>query len=164
MSDLEQYSVNLSLIIEDRACLSLKWCSICRSPLAYRLTLSLLDLKIRIRWGVNLMQIIFKKPGFRLNGNAMGIKEKSENFNGLRQILFEACKKTTEVKLIFPPPSRNRVKLNTAKIRFTPQKSWIFMSIMNEIKVFYNYNCLCREKRISVLSLISQRLKGYLFV
>ena len=145
MSDLEQYSVNLSLIIEDRVCLSLKWCSKCRSPLAYRLTLSLLDF-------------------FRLNGNAMGIKEKSENFHGLRQILFEACKKTTEVKLIFPPPSRNRVKFNTAKIRFSPQKSWIFMSIMNEIKVFYNYNCLCREKRISVLSLISQRLKGYLFV
>ena len=69
------------------------------------------------------MQIIFKKPGFRLNGNAMGIKENSENFNSLRPTLFEACKKTTEVKLIFPPPSRNRVKLNTANIRFTPQKS-----------------------------------------
>ena len=69
------------------------------------------------------MQIIFQKPGFRLNGNAMGIKENSENFNTLRPTLFEACKKTTEVKLIFPPPSRNRVKLNTDKIRFTPQKS-----------------------------------------
>ena len=51
------------------------------------------------------MQIIFKKPGLRLNGNAMGVKENSENFNSLRPILFEACKKTTEVKLIFPPPA-----------------------------------------------------------
>ena len=69
------------------------------------------------------MQIIFKKPGFRLNGNAMGIKENSENFNSLRPTLFEACKKTTEVKLNSPPPSRNRVKLNTVNITFTPQKS-----------------------------------------
>ena len=64
---------------------------------------------------VNLMQIIFKKPGFRLNGNAMGIKEKSENFNGLRQILFEACKKTTEVKLIFPPPAG--IGLNSTQLK-----------------------------------------------
>ena len=38
---------------------------------------------------------------------------KSENFNSLRPILFELCKKTTGggVKLT-PPPSRNRVKKN----------------------------------------------------
>ena len=49
------------------------------------------------------MQILYKKPGFRLNGNAMGIKEKSENFNSLRQILFEACKKNYRGKIDLPP-------------------------------------------------------------
>ena len=35
--------------------------------------------------------------------------EKSKNFNSLRPILFELCKKTTGGGQIDPPPSRNRV-------------------------------------------------------
>ena len=38
-------------------------------------------------------------------GRAMGIQEKSENFNSLRPILFELCKKkTTGGGQIDPPP------------------------------------------------------------
>ena len=33
------------------------------------------------------------KPGFRPKGRALGMKEKSENFNSLRAILFDFCKK-----------------------------------------------------------------------
>ena len=45
------------------------------------------------------------KPGFRPKGRALGIKEKSENFNSLRPILFELCKKTSGggAKLTPPP-------------------------------------------------------------
>ena len=56
-------------------------------------------------------QAVSKKPGFRPKGRAIGIKEKSENFNSLRPILFELLKKKTTGKGQFdPPPSRNRVK------------------------------------------------------
>ena len=83
-------------------------------------------------WG--LRQLVLK-PGFRPKGRALGMQEKSENFNSLRPILFELCKKNTRggVKLI--TPSRNRVKhgfklcspetvqnLNNFKIAFL--KSW----------------------------------------
>ena len=37
------------------------------------------------------------KPGFRPKGRALGMWEKSENFNSLRPILFELRKKTTGV-------------------------------------------------------------------
>ena len=40
-------------------------------------------------WG--LRQLVLK-PGFRPKGRALGMKEKSENFNSLRPILFELCK------------------------------------------------------------------------
>ena len=52
------------------------------------------------------------KPGFRSKGRALGMQEKSENFNSLRPILFELCKKkiTTGGGKIDPPPSTNRVK------------------------------------------------------
>ena len=33
------------------------------------------------------------KPSFRPKGRALGMQEKSENFNSLRPILFELCKK-----------------------------------------------------------------------
>ena len=42
------------------------------------------------------------------------MQEKSENFNSLRPILFELCKKTTG------PPSRNRVKILNSDSRFDP--------------------------------------------
>ena len=59
-------------------------------------------------WG--LRQLVLK-PGFRPKGRALGMKEKSENFNSLRPILFESCKKKLQggVKLTHPP-STNRVK------------------------------------------------------
>ena len=38
------------------------------------------------------------------------MQEKSENFNSLRPILFELCKKNYRGGQIDPPPSRNRVK------------------------------------------------------
>jgi len=41
------------------------------------------------------------------------MQEKSENFNSLRPILFELCKKTTGGGQI-DPPSRNRVKISAA--------------------------------------------------
>ena len=49
---------------------------------------------------------------------ALGIKEKSENFNSLRQILFELCKLQGGggVKLT-PPPSRNRVNVLMLKVK-----------------------------------------------
>ena len=42
--------------------------------------------------------------------------EKSENFNSLRPILFELCKKTTEGGQIDPPPAG--IGLNMSRIRF----------------------------------------------
>ena len=39
-----------------------------------------------------LRQLVLK-PGFRPKGRALGMQEKSENFNSLRPILFETCKK-----------------------------------------------------------------------
>ena len=46
------------------------------------------------------------------------MQEKSENFNSLRPILFELCKKNYRggVKLT-PPPSRNRVKTLVRMLR-----------------------------------------------
>ena len=41
-------------------------------------------------WG--LRQLVLK-PGFRPKGRALGMLEKSENFNSLRPILYELCKK-----------------------------------------------------------------------
>ena len=43
---------------------------------------------------VNIRQLV-KKPGFRPKGRAVGTWEKSENFDSLRPILFELCKKQT---------------------------------------------------------------------
>jgi len=40
----------------------------------------------------------------------LGMQEKSENFNSLRPILFELCKKNYRGDQLDPPPSRNRVK------------------------------------------------------
>ena len=58
-------------------------------------------------WG--LRQLVLK-PGFRPKGRALGMYEKSENFNSLRSILFELCKKNYRGGSNWPPPSRNRVK------------------------------------------------------
>ena len=44
----------------------------------------------------------------------MDIKEKSENFNSLRPILFELCKKTTGGSNCPPPPSGNRVNIKNS--------------------------------------------------
>ena len=41
-------------------------------------------------WGPRQLVL---KPGFRHKRRALGIREKSENFNSLRPILFELCKK-----------------------------------------------------------------------
>ena len=49
------------------------------------------------------------KPGFRPKGRALGMQEKSENFNSLRPILFELCKKKLQGGQTDPNPSRNRV-------------------------------------------------------
>ena len=40
------------------------------------------------------------------------MKEKSENFNSLRAILFELCKKTTRGGQIDPPPAGIGLRLN----------------------------------------------------
>ena len=53
-------------------------------------------------WG--LRQLLLK-PGFRSKGRAMGMLEKSENFNSLRPILFELCKKTTGWGVKLTPPA-----------------------------------------------------------
>ena len=59
-------------------------------------------------WG--LRQLVLK-PGFRPKGRALGILEKSANFNSLRPIIFELCKKKLQGGSNWPPPpSRNRVK------------------------------------------------------
>ena len=52
-------------------------------------------------WG--LRQLVLK-PGFRPKGRALGIYEKSENFNSLRPILFELCKKNYRRGSNWPPP------------------------------------------------------------
>ena len=49
------------------------------------------------------------KPGFRLKWRALGMQEKSENFNSLRPILFELCKKNYRGGVKLTPSSRNRV-------------------------------------------------------
>jgi len=54
-------------------------------------------------WG--LRQLVLK-PGFRPKGRALGIYEKSENFNSLRPIHFELCKKTTGGGSNWPPPQQ----------------------------------------------------------
>ena len=41
-------------------------------------------------WGLRQLEL---KPGFRPKGRALGISEKSENFNSLRPILLKLCKK-----------------------------------------------------------------------
>ena len=52
---------------------------------------------------LGLRQLVLK-PGFRPKERALGMLEKSENFNSLRLILYELCKITTGgVKL--PPPA-----------------------------------------------------------
>ena len=51
-------------------------------------------------WG--LRQLVLK-PGFSPKERAMGLLEKSENFNSLRPILFELCKKTTGWSNWSPP-------------------------------------------------------------
>jgi len=48
------------------------------------------------------------------------MQEKSENFNSLRPILFELCKKTTGGGQIDPPPSGNRVKGTVSEISSDP--------------------------------------------
>ena len=53
-------------------------------------------------WG--LRQLVLK-PGFRPKGRALGIYEKSENFNSLRPILFELCKKKLQGGGQIDPPS-----------------------------------------------------------
>ena len=54
----------------------------------------------------------FTKPDFWPHGRAIGIYEKSENFNSLWQTLFELCRKTTEGGDLFDSsPSRNRFKV-----------------------------------------------------
>ena len=58
-------------------------------------------------WGLRKLVL---KPGFRPKRRALGMKEKSENFNSLRPILFELCKKNYRGGSTWPPPSRNRVK------------------------------------------------------
>ena len=52
-------------------------------------------------WG--LRQLVLK-PGFRPKGRALGMLEKSENFNSLRPILFELCKKNYRGGSNWPPP------------------------------------------------------------
>ena len=44
------------------------------------------------------------------------MSEKSENFNSLKPILFELCKKKLQGGQIDPPPSRNRVKGSVREI------------------------------------------------
>ena len=64
-------------------------------------------------WG--LRQLVLKS-GFRPKGRALGIWEKSENFNSLRPILFELCKKNYRGGFkLTPPPRRNRVKRQNFK-------------------------------------------------
>ena len=55
-------------------------------------------------WG--LRQLVLK-PGFRPKRRALGMKEKSENFNSLRPMLFKLCKKKLQggVKLTPPLPA-----------------------------------------------------------
>ena len=53
-------------------------------------------------WG--LRQLVLK-PGFMPKGWALGMKEKSENFNSLRPILFELCKNNYRGGQIDPPPA-----------------------------------------------------------
>ena len=52
-------------------------------------------------WG--LRQLVLK-PGFRPKRRALGILEKSENFNSLRPILFELCKQNYRGGSNWPPP------------------------------------------------------------
>ena len=54
-------------------------------------------------WG--LRQLVLK-PGFRPKGRALGMLEKSENFNSLRPILFKLCKKKLQGGQIDPPPQQ----------------------------------------------------------
>jgi len=58
---------------------------------------------------LGLRQLVLK-PGFKPKGRALGMYEKSENFNSLRPILSELCKKNYRGDQIAPPLSRNRVK------------------------------------------------------
>ena len=44
------------------------------------------------------------KLGFRPKGRALGMQEKSENFNSLRPILFELCKKNYRGGVNLTPP------------------------------------------------------------
>ena len=53
------------------------------------------------------MQLVLK-PGFWPKGRALGMLEKSENFNSLRPILFELCKKNYRGGQIDPPPQQEQ--------------------------------------------------------
>jgi hypothetical protein len=53
-----------------------------------------------------LRQLVLK-PSFKPKGRALGMYEKSENFNSLRPILFELCKKNYKGGgQIAPPPQQ----------------------------------------------------------
>ena len=55
-------------------------------------------------------QTVSIEPGFRPNGRALGIYEKSENFNSLRPTLFELSKK------IAPPPNQQKYRVKKYKV------------------------------------------------
>ena len=57
---------------------------------------------LQCAWG--LRQLVFK-PGFRPKGRVLGIYEKSENFNSLRPILIELCKKKLQGGGQIDPPA-----------------------------------------------------------
>ena len=76
-------------------------------------------------WG--LRQLVLK-PSFRPKGRALGMWEKSENFNSLRPVLFELCKKNYRGGVKLTPPSRNRVKWGVFRF-FFPGSAHISFSI-----------------------------------
>ena len=65
-------------------------------------------------WG--LRQLVLK-PGFRLKGRALSMLEKSENFNSLRPILFELCKKNYRVGVKLTPTPQAGIGLKSIYCR-----------------------------------------------
>ena len=56
----------------------------------------------------------------------MGIQDKSENFNIVRPILFELCKKNyRRGGEIAPPPNRNRVKIDGFITKFVQHFTYL---------------------------------------
>ena len=102
----------------------------------------------------------FTKPDFWPHGRAIGIYEKSENFNSLWQTLFELCRKTTEGGNQFDsPPSRNRVKV--ARTNHNGPSISLVLFGLNEISKLFLRKLINFQIRIPFKGLIWFQFLGF---